>query len=201
MSTNNGTIVNGGFPLYIKKQLDQPPPGHPGRHEAWERLSYQMVGERIPDAVIFDALRAWIPDKDKTDKELRTLIAGARAKNPQPAAGAGSAYSGGTYRAAVLAKPTFTKPANTVPLPADLEETTPAQFLSRVYCPDDLVCVTFPVKGKPIGDEIRTDVSRRRRRNCQAHRAGFRAVQGSGSSAITRVARQHNRARAAQIPG
>src|SRR3984893_15386981 len=86
--------VNGGFPSYIQKQLDGPSPGHPGRHEALMKLALQMVGERIPDWVIFAELRAWIPDKDKTNSEINTLIKGAHAKNPQPASrGMGKSYS------------------------------------------------------------------------------------------------------------
>jgi RecA-family ATPase len=44
-----------------------------------------MVGERIPDDVIFTTLRTWIPDADKKDKELRELIHGAHELNPTPA--------------------------------------------------------------------------------------------------------------------
>jgi hypothetical protein len=74
--------VNGSLPDYIAKQLNEPAPGNPGRHEAWATLSYQMVGEGIPDETIFQLLRAWIPDEDKPDSELWRAIRGARRKNP-----------------------------------------------------------------------------------------------------------------------
>src|SRR5258706_5871972 len=78
------------IPAYIQNQLSEAPPVHPGRHDAWERLSLQMVGEGIPDDVTFSELRRWIPDSDKTDAELWALIKGAYALNPKPATGNGT---------------------------------------------------------------------------------------------------------------
>src|ERR1700693_3016617 len=87
MHTKN--YADAGIPAYIQNQLKQPPPSSGGRHAAWMRLSYQMVGENLPDGVIFSALRQWIPDADQPDTELRKLIAGARRRNPERAEGAG----------------------------------------------------------------------------------------------------------------
>src|ERR1700722_5623525 len=90
---HNDNYSDGRFPDYIQSQLNQPPPAPDSRqrHAAWMRLSYQMVGENLPDNVIFTALREWMPDADQPDGELRKLIAGARRRNPQRAErGAGS---------------------------------------------------------------------------------------------------------------
>lgn len=72
------------LPDYIQQVLDGPAPGPGARHEALLDLSLQMVGEKVPDEEIFRLLRAWLPDKDKSDKEIRDLIRGAHAKNPKP---------------------------------------------------------------------------------------------------------------------
>ena len=44
---------DGRLPDYIQNQVNQPPPGSPGRHQAILNVSLKMVGERIPDDVIF----------------------------------------------------------------------------------------------------------------------------------------------------
>src|ERR1700756_2895821 len=75
------------IPGYIEKQLSVPPPNPPGRHEALMKLSLQLIGEKIPFEEAFRILREWCPDADKTDKEIRDLLRGAYAKNPQPAVG------------------------------------------------------------------------------------------------------------------
>src|SRR5258707_11870439 len=78
------------IPAYIQKQLPEAPPGKTGRHDAWGRISLQMKGEGIPDDVAFAELRRWIPDADKSDKELWDLIRGAEKRNPQPATTGGN---------------------------------------------------------------------------------------------------------------
>ena len=146
------------FPDYIRRQLDQPPPSAPGRHEAWAKLSYQMVGEGIPDDVIFRELRAWIPDRDKGDREIRDLINGAHKRNPRPAAGARRSPAEHREEPPPKVKP-FRPTGKSTALPTELAGTTPAQFLDRLFYPDDLICLSWPNKhGKPTasGDRICT---------------------------------------------
>src|ERR1700730_14702070 len=116
------------IPAYIQNQLNEPPPLSGGRHAAWMRLSYQMVGENLSDGVIFPALRQWIPDDDKSDKELRELIAGARQRSPLPA-----------HRRSEE-QPQDKQPA----LPSDLENTGPMEFMNRLFYPGECICITLP---------------------------------------------------------
>lgn len=135
---SGGTV---SFPPYIAKKLAEPPPSP--RHDAWRDMAYSMVGERIPDDVIFDTLRAWIPDRDKPGSELRAAIKSAHHKNPQP-----STTNVGVYRAPgrqteqPKVKP-FQSSGTRMALPTNLAKTTPGEFLSQVFHPDDYVCVAF----------------------------------------------------------
>jgi hypothetical protein len=133
------------FPDYIQRKLAEPPPSP--RHDAWRDMALQMVGEQrrnpaITDELIFDTLRAWIPDRDKPDSELRAAIRSAHHKNPEPAAiGANRApYQRPAEQPKI--KP-FTPVAATEPLPDTLADVTPPEFLRRLYEPDDYVCVAF----------------------------------------------------------
>jgi RecA-family ATPase len=138
--------ADASFPAYIQNQLNQPPPPSPGRHAAWMRLSLQMVGENLPDSVIFSALREWIPDADKPDKELRDLITGARQRNPQPAEYAQAAGDQGS-------DPVFGKSRDQ--LPSDLADVGPIEFLNRVFHAGEYVCITLPdSEGNPTVNEI-----------------------------------------------
>jgi len=159
--TNRSNSVNGSLPDYIAKQLAEPAPGNPGRHEAWTKLSLEMVGEGIPDKTIFHLLRAWIPDRDKPDSELRRAIAGAHQRNPQPAT---------TNRAVRL---TYSRPAGTVPkeptippfelvspaeiVPLPKEECSAAQFLKRMFGLDDCVGICWETKQNESGKWIPKD--------------------------------------------
>jgi hypothetical protein len=81
--------VNDTITYYIQRQLNEPPPAPPGRHKRLMSLSFQMVGEGIPDETIFRLLREWFPDQDITDREIRDLIKGAmRGIRHQPGNGA-----------------------------------------------------------------------------------------------------------------
>jgi RecA-family ATPase len=104
------------------------------------RLSYQMVGEAFPDDVVFNALRHWIPDADKPDKELRDLIAGVRERNPQKAERARAAE----YKRSAGSADTQGE------LPTDLEQTGPIEFLNGLFHPGEYVCITLPdIEGNP----------------------------------------------------
>jgi len=142
-------FVNGKFPSYIQKQLDGPPPGPGGRHEALMKLALQMVGERIPDHIAFAALRAWIPDRQKSNKEIADLINGAYARNPLPATGAKREYSGEPPR------PWFAKQSNAKPnvkrfkldgaaAPEGIPSAnlSTAEFLRTVFQPGETICIT-----------------------------------------------------------
>jgi RecA-family ATPase len=85
LNTDTGGV---NLPDHVQQQLNEGPGVFASRHEAWESLSLQMVGNKIPDEKIFVILREWIPDTDKPNSELRRLIAGAHRRNPQPTTGA-----------------------------------------------------------------------------------------------------------------
>jgi hypothetical protein len=120
-------------------------------------LSLQMVGEGYPDHVIFETLRQRYPDRDKTDKELRDLIAGAHRLGPRPAARVRNrGYHYPRTPTEPMVKP-FEPTAEAKPLPTDLAETTPIDFLRRLYKPGELICITWPDgNGKPTQDDIWT---------------------------------------------
>jgi RecA-family ATPase len=128
------------FPDYIARQLSEPAPGNPGRHEAWTKLAYQMVGEHIPDETIFYELRKWIPDRDKPDSELHRAIAGAHRRNPSPAT---SGKVGGEYdhqrkiiRFRVADAPVG--PEEILPL----KEHSTVDFLGLMFQEGEVICIT-----------------------------------------------------------
>jgi hypothetical protein len=131
-----------GIPAYIRHQLNQSPPGSPGRHKAILDLSLQMVGEGIPDDVTFSQIRRWIPDEDKKDSEIWDAIKGAYAKNPKKATGMGQqSYSNGSQK----------------PLPTDKMTAEPFQVLAGIFDQDESVCITFPNRdGNPAIDKVLT---------------------------------------------
>jgi hypothetical protein len=86
-----------------------------------------MVGENLPDGVIFSALREWIPDDDKPDKELPELIAGARQRSPAPA-----------HAFEHSEQPTLPE------LPNELADTGPIEFLNRIFHAGEYICITPP---------------------------------------------------------
>ena len=149
----NSTDVNcGRFPAYIQRQLDGPSPGHPGRHEALMKLALQMVGEGIPDHRIFAELRAWIPDKDKTNSEINTLIKGAHARNPTPATTSRSnhaepfEYNGAPVRG-TFAKQKLSVKRFKIAGAADSEEipsltVSSVDFLKTVFKSGETICIT-----------------------------------------------------------
>jgi regulatory protein RepA len=124
------------FPDYIQAQLDQPAIGE-SRHKAWLDLSYQMVGEQpknpaITDDVIFQTLRDWIPDAEKSPSDLRRMIRDAHKRNPQPAAS-------NRVSTGYEAKPTFKPLAPVAPSETELPEIDcPWQeFLRRAFYPSE----------------------------------------------------------------
>jgi hypothetical protein len=141
-----GAGVN-SFPKYIQDQLDEPW-SKSTRHESWLTLAYQMVGEQIPDDVVFRELRAWIPDADKADSDLRRAIAGAHRKKPVPA----SRSISGSYdrdRKIIRFKPGAT-PIDFEPVK---EPVSTIDFLCRMFRPGETICVTntsMDVNGKLI---------------------------------------------------
>jgi AAA domain len=111
------------------------------------RLSYQMVGEGFPDDVIFNALRDWIPDADKPDRELRDLIAGARERNPVPS----KAGLQGPASHPWLGDADDTSEK----LPTELATTGPMEFLNGLFHPGEYVCITLPdSEGNPTVNNI-----------------------------------------------
>jgi RecA-family ATPase len=143
------------FPLYIQRQLDQPPPAHPGRHDAWRDLSLQMVGEGIPDEVIFRTLRDWIPDRDKKDSDLRACIRGAHTKNPGKASGVNRSLA--VWRPGQQEQSAKIKPhafaGDRKALPSELLKTTPIQFLERLFDADTLICLSWARRGSDKPNE------------------------------------------------
>jgi RecA-family ATPase len=131
------------IPSYILNQLKQPPPAADSkqRHAAWMRLSYQMVGENLPDNVIFTALRQWIPDADQPDIELRKLIAGARRRNPQRAE---AGFQSTREQAPEPSMKSFRPSEDSSELPNDLNGTGPIEFLNGLFHPGEYICVTLP---------------------------------------------------------
>jgi hypothetical protein len=133
-STGECDVSHTSLPAYIQNQLAQSPPSSGGRHQAWMRLSYQMVGEGIADDVIFNTLRDWIPDADKPDKELRDLIAGARERNPVP-----------SKTELRVPAPRLENADHTgEKLPTELATTGPMEFLNGLFHPGEYVCITLP---------------------------------------------------------
>jgi RecA-family ATPase len=128
------------------------------------RLALQMVGERIPDQTIFATLRQWCNDRDKTDVEIWALIRGAHKRCPQPA----------NFRAEPASKQSTTvKPfqptGKSSPLPSGLEGVTPAEFLKRMYAPQDNVEIAWKdEKGRLNQRDIKT-VSEWERNENQLH--------------------------------
>jgi len=136
-STQSTGLVKSEFPTYIQRQLDGPAPGRGGRHGALINLSYQMVGERIPDEVIFQELRRWIPEKDKTDKEIRDCISGAHKRGPQPVKATGTTYypSQGYFPRRQAQEPrfkTYEHDGSKEDLPSEENKLTYSQFLKDV---------------------------------------------------------------------
>jgi hypothetical protein len=157
VAVTEGSSKMSAIPSYIQRQLETPPPAASGRHDALRSLALQMVGERIPDGEIFNILRTWCPDADKADREIKDLIKGAHDRNPTPAST--SNRTGNNYsreRQAPNYKK-FTPSGDRVDLPTGLVNTTPIEFLTGIYKPDDYVCVTWPDdEAKLNRDEIHT---------------------------------------------
>jgi RecA-family ATPase len=130
------------LPDYIQKVLDGPAPGAGARHQALLDLSYQMVGHRIPDDEIFRTLRAWMPDKDKTDKEIRDLIRGAHARNPKPAESR-QRYQVEYNQERKTVKFTVSS-LNQTPTPDEVPTSalSTVEFLSTMFREGETVCIT-----------------------------------------------------------
>jgi RecA-family ATPase len=114
-----------------------------------------MVGNCVPDDFIYRELRAWIPDTDKPDSELRRLIKWAHTQNLKPSAGGNCRPNGNSNYAQQLAKPSIKafQPTNTgLDLPRDLADTTPSEFLLRIFRPTDSVCVSYKDENGEITD-------------------------------------------------
>jgi hypothetical protein len=138
-------IPNGKeLPDYIAKQLATSP-AVGSRHDAMCRLSIQMTGEKVPDAEQFGLLRVWCPNQPGArpipDDKIRELIRGSHKLNPQPTT-IGAGYSKPLPKPAVLSAPAV-DPESLPELPRDLRETTPIEFLERLFRPDDFICVTW----------------------------------------------------------
>src|SRR5260221_681020 len=155
-----GDLMATAFPKYIADKLSGAPPSEGQRHHEMTGLTLQMVGERIPDDEIFQAIRQWIPDRDKSDREIRDLINGAHARNPQPATGAGITrpWQASRMRQDKPDQPrAYIAPSIRQELPDDLASTTPAEFLAQLFAPDEWVCITWAdERGGLSRDEIRT---------------------------------------------
>jgi AAA domain len=109
-----------------------------------------MVGEGGPDDEMFRLLRAWIPDPDKSDKDLWKLIKGAHKLNPQPATkslGRLTYTRPGATATATIAEPIqqFRWTGNRLPLPQKLADWTAAEFLQSIYNSEDWISLNPPV--------------------------------------------------------
>jgi hypothetical protein len=130
-------IIVPDLPEYIAKQLTTSPPVG-SRHDAMRDLSLQMTGEQIPDEEQFGILRAWVPDRDKTDKEIRDLIRGSHKRNPQPAISSPASYRRAEQQPTVIP---FAPSGSSQPLPTELAKVTPFEFLQRTYGDDAFICL------------------------------------------------------------
>jgi RecA-family ATPase len=152
------------FPDHIQRQLDQPRPVPPGRHDALMRLSFQMVCEGFPDDIIFDALRAWCPDRDKTDYEILKLIEGAHQKSPKSAnphsakgVGGNNHYGNPGRHASAPTVKTFEPSGDGMPLPTGLEDVHPVEFFERIFAPQDNIEIAWKdEQGRLDQSEIKT---------------------------------------------
>ncbi|MEI8376452.1 MAG: DnaB-like helicase C-terminal domain-containing protein, partial [Planctomycetota bacterium] len=75
------------------------------RHAAAIQIAYSLLGNGLPDAAVFATLREKFPP-EKTDKELKDVIAWCRTQNPQPC----TSTHGSSYRPAAAAPPAPSKP-------------------------------------------------------------------------------------------
>jgi RecA-family ATPase len=164
--TTNGSHVNGDD--YIQRALS----GHwsevklkvggisqnvSSRHDAWLSLSLQMNGEGWTHEQQYDALRTWIPDRDKPDSELWRIIKGASRKNPKPASTSGTLRYHGALPAQELPKvKPFEHSGEKRTIPSTLAGTSFSKFLSTLHAPDDHICITWPIDGDPRQDKVYT---------------------------------------------
>jgi RecA-family ATPase len=133
------------LPPYIEERLAQPPMGKGNRHQEMLDLSAMMTGERIADEQQFAILRQRYPDRDKSDRELRNLIAGARERGFTPAA---TSRHQSHYRRDAGSSPEikgnivhFTlsgDPAGDVPQGQQLR---PLDFLKKAFHPGEAICL------------------------------------------------------------
>jgi len=66
------------------------PPGT--RHDAMIKIAIPLIGNNMAPEAVYHQLRAQFPDPDKTEKEIRDVVAFAVAANPTPS-GYGNGHS------------------------------------------------------------------------------------------------------------
>jgi hypothetical protein len=143
------TTANDNAEQYVEKLLNEPPVMEGGRHEDILRRSLQLVANGWTDGRIYDAIERIYPigsgdSRKVTEREILDAIRGARAKSPTPTGSNGNSGHGSNDT-----KPTIEvrryEPANRAEaLPTDLANTTPIQFLNRIFNPGELVCINLP---------------------------------------------------------
>lgn len=151
------------FPDYIAKRLAGPWQAvDDTRHDSWRDVALQMKGEQkknpaITDEVIFQALRQWIPDKDKPDGELWRAIRGADKLDPQPAATSKRNGHALHYRRDNGDTPAI-KRLERKPVTEAVEvprvECTITEFLEHVFKPGETICICLEAF-KPEGSQKR----------------------------------------------
>jgi hypothetical protein len=99
-----------------------------------------MVGGKThSDEEIFQALRAWIPEAEKKDAELRKLIAGAHKLNPTPAI---RSVSGSYDRDRQVARFKVANAPRGSPGEIPASEHSAIEFLSALFKPEEIICIT-----------------------------------------------------------
>jgi hypothetical protein len=140
------------FPDYIEKRLAGPWQAvDDTRHDSWRDVALQLKGEQkkdpaITDEVIFQALRKWIPDKDKLDSELWRTIRGAEKRNPQPAAPSGRnghALHSRREESKSLTVRRFQRETSGVAVEIPRVSCTITEFLERVFLPGETICICW----------------------------------------------------------
>jgi len=154
-STHSRDSVNHGnyqCPPYIQQRLNTLPPRGKGsgRHEDISWISGQLYAQEWSVESIFHLLRERYADQpDKTDKEIRNLIVGARKLGYKPAAGAKYEYTTdrpGSY----FAKPNAKKPnvkrfkldSGVVSEEIPTADLSMSEFLQLAFQPGETICIT-----------------------------------------------------------
>lgn len=78
------------IPPATQRRLSEVPGQGEGRHNHARDISFALIGEGWPEGEVLALLRPLYDPRTFLDEELRTIITGARKRNPQPARGRGN---------------------------------------------------------------------------------------------------------------